>query len=54
MAQLILKFLANESGQTSIEYGVIASVISVGILAAVTSIGSSVSGKFQKVATNMT
>jgi pilus assembly protein Flp/PilA len=54
MASIIKKFLADESGATAIEYGLIASLISVAIIAAAKSLGSNVSSTFSKVAANMT
>jgi pilus assembly protein Flp/PilA len=45
MMQTIRRFFANESGATSIEYAMIAVGIAVVVVAAVTSIGSSVKGK---------
>jgi pilus assembly protein Flp/PilA len=43
-------FLKNESGATAIEYGLIAAGISVAIISVVTSLGTSLTGTFQKVA----
>jgi pilus assembly protein Flp/PilA len=45
-----LRFLANESGATSIEYAIIGGSLSIVILAAVTSIGTSVNSVFTSVA----
>lgn len=53
MTTLIKKFLADETGATAIEYGLIASLISVAIIAAAKSVGSNVSSTFSKVAANM-
>lgn len=53
MTTLIRKFLADETGATAIEYGLIASLISVAIIAAAKSVGSNVSSTFSKVAANM-
>ena len=47
--QKLIAFMKNESGATAIEYGLIAGLISVVIIAAVTSIGSSVKNQFTKV-----
>ena len=54
MTTLIKRFLADNSGATAIEYGLIASLISVAIIAAAKSLGSNISGTFTKVAANMT
>ena len=44
-------FLSNESGATAIEYGLIAALISVVIITAVTLVGTNLSATFQSVAT---
>ena len=46
-------FATNNSGATAIEYGLIAGLISVVIISAVTSIGTRASAKFQAVADNL-
>ena len=43
-------FLRDESGATAIEYGLIAALIAVVIITAVTSIGTNLSGKFNNIA----
>ena len=47
------RFLNDESGATAIEYGLIAALISVAIIAATTSLGSNISRTFNNVAANM-
>jgi pilus assembly protein Flp/PilA len=47
------RFCANESGATAIEYALIAVGISIVIVAAVTSIGSSVKGAFTSVSNGL-
>ena len=44
-------FVRNEDGVTAIEYGLLASLIAVVIITAVTSIGTSLNTKFTAVAT---
>jgi pilus assembly protein Flp/PilA len=44
-------FLANESGATGIEYGLIAAGISIAIIAVVQSLGSSLNTTFTSVQT---
>lgn len=44
------RFLADESGATAIEYGLIAALISVVIIAAVSAIGTNLKTKFSTVA----
>lgn len=45
----IVAFLKNESGATAIEYGLIAAGISVAIIAAVNTIGSSLNTNFTTI-----
>jgi len=49
MKQFISKFMSDESGATAIEYGLIAALIAVVIIAAVTTLGTSLSATFTKV-----
>lgn len=44
------KFLANEDGATAIEYGLIAALIGVAIIIAVTSVGTGLQGTFNSIA----
>ena len=53
MKNLLSRFVANESGATAIEYGLIAGLISVVIIAALTSIGTKLNTKFQNVSTSL-
>jgi pilus assembly protein Flp/PilA len=48
---LASRFIKDESGATAIEYGLIAAGISIAIIAAVNSLGTALSGKFQAVTT---
>ncbi|WP_205478807.1 Flp family type IVb pilin [Sphingomonas arenae] len=48
-----LKMLKNEEGATAIEYGLIAALIAVAAIGAMSSIGTNLSGKFNTVATNL-
>lgn len=45
------RFLADSSGATAIEYGLIAALIAVGAIAAMTQFGGSLSGMFNTVST---
>ncbi|MBV8939036.1 MAG: Flp family type IVb pilin [Alphaproteobacteria bacterium] len=47
----LVKLMKDESGATAIEYGLIAALIAVVIIAAVTALGTNISAKFQSVAT---
>jgi pilus assembly protein Flp/PilA len=50
MKSLVKRFVKDESGATAIEYGLIAALIAVGIIVAVTSMGTELSGIFTRVA----
>jgi pilus assembly protein Flp/PilA len=49
MKNLVSQFVANESGVTAIEYGLIAALIAVGIIGAVSVMGTSLSGTFSMI-----
>jgi pilus assembly protein Flp/PilA len=51
MKNLISSFVRDESGATAIEYGLIAALISVVIITALTLIGNNLSTKFTAVGT---
>jgi pilus assembly protein Flp/PilA len=53
LKQLILRFLADETGATAIEYGLIAAGISLAIIAVVNGIGSSLNTKFTSLNTSL-
>jgi pilus assembly protein Flp/PilA len=53
MKTLLLRFAADRSGATAIEYGLIAGLIAVVIITAVTTVGSNLANKFNAVATNL-
>ena len=53
MQTLIARFVKDESGATAIEYGLIASLISVAIIGAARSLGTNIQTTFNSVATNM-
>lgn len=48
------KFIKNESGATAIEYGLIAALISVVIIVAVTTVGKELNTTFSKVGSSLT
>ena len=50
----VMAFLRNESGATSIEYGLIAGGISVVIIVTVNAIGSTLNAKFDYIAQQLT
>ena len=49
----IIEFLKDERGVTALEYGLIAALIAVVIIGAVTALGIKVEGTFNEVATQM-
>jgi pilus assembly protein Flp/PilA len=49
MSKFVTRFLKDESGATAIEYGLIAALIAVVLIAAVTSLGTKLSNLFGKV-----
>ncbi|KGG91513.1 MULTISPECIES: Flp family type IVb pilin [Comamonas] len=54
MKDQIIKFWRDEEGATAIEYGLIAGLIAVGIIASVSSIGTKLSAMFQAIVTELT
>ena len=53
MTKFVTKFLNDESGATAIEYGLIAALIAVVIITAVTALGTTIKTKFIDVVTGM-
>ena len=51
MKTLINRFVKDESGATAIEYGLIAALIAVAIIAALQLVGTNLSATFQGIAT---
>ena len=49
----IAQFAKDESGATAIEYGLIAALIAVGIIAAATLLGNSLASLFSAIGTKM-
>lgn len=47
------RFLKNESGATAVEYGLIAGLISVALVAGATSVGSTLNSKFNSIGTTV-
>ena len=48
-----LKLIKNENGATAIEYGLIAALIAVAAIGAMTSVGSSLQNTFTNVSTSL-
>jgi pilus assembly protein Flp/PilA len=51
--QLIRRFVKDETGATAIEYGLIAALIAVVIITALTNIGTRLNTKFTSIATTL-
>jgi pilus assembly protein Flp/PilA len=47
------KFVKNDSGATAIEYGLIAALVSVAIIAVLGRLGTNLNATFTRVATNL-
>ena len=53
MSNIFSRFVRDESGATAIEYGLIAALIAVVIIGAVTAVGSGLSTTFTTVSTQV-
>ena len=53
MKNLFSRFLKDESGATAIEYGLIAALIAVACITAMTTLGTELGKKFSKVSTTL-
>ncbi len=49
MSKFVTRFLKDESGATAIEYGLIAALIAVVIITAVTTVGTNLRGSFNNI-----
>jgi len=54
MKNFVARFRSDESGATAIEYGLIAALIGVAIITAVTQVGTDVSSTFTNVSNGLT
>jgi pilus assembly protein Flp/PilA len=54
MRVLLNKFIANEDGATAIEYGLIAALVAVVIIAGLNTLSSSLNATFDHVASSLT
>jgi pilus assembly protein Flp/PilA len=50
---LVKRFIADESGATAIEYGLIAAGISIAIITVVNNIGTSMNAKFGSISSSL-
>ena len=53
MKTIVSRFMKDESGVTAIEYGLIAALVAVGIIAALNALGTSLTGIFGSVSTEL-
>jgi pilus assembly protein Flp/PilA len=53
MSNFVSRFLKDESGATAIEYGLIAALIAVVLVTALSALGTKLSGTFNTVATSI-
>jgi pilus assembly protein Flp/PilA len=53
MSKFVARFAKDESGATAIEYGLIVALIAVVIIGAVTTLGTTLSSKFNTVTNNL-
>lgn len=53
MSKIFARFLKDESGATAIEYGLIAALISVALIAGATTLGNNISTVFTNLGTKM-
>jgi pilus assembly protein Flp/PilA len=53
MTTLVLRFVADDTGATAIEYGLIAAGIAVAIIATVQGLGTNLNSTFSSVSTAM-
>ncbi len=53
MNNFVLRFMKDESGATAIEYGLIAALIAVVIIGAVSAVGTNLKGTFNNIANNV-
>jgi pilus assembly protein Flp/PilA len=53
MYKIVNRFINDESGATAIEYGLIAALIAVVIIGAVTAVGTNLQGTFNNIANNV-
>lgn len=54
MTNMIKNFWKDEEGATAIEYGLIAGLIAVGIITALTALGTDLTALFTRISTSLT
>ena len=53
MTRFLKTFAQDDSGATAIEYGLIAALIAVVVISAVTAVGTNLTGKFNTIANSV-
>jgi pilus assembly protein Flp/PilA len=53
MSKFLARFVRNESGATAVEYGLIAALIGVVIIAGATTLGNSLNSKFSDIGSSV-
>ncbi|HVI31119.1 Flp family type IVb pilin [Phenylobacterium sp.] len=53
MSKFVTRFIKDESGATAIEYGLIAALVAVVLVTALTAMGTKLSGTFDTVASKL-
>ena len=53
MSKFVTQFMKDESGATAIEYGLIAALIAVVIIAGATAVGTQLGAKFNTISSNI-
>ena len=53
MQKLVTRFIKDESGATAIEYGLIAALIAVALIAGATALGTDINSKFSNIASTI-
>jgi len=53
MSKFVSRFCKDESGATAIEYGLIAALVAIVLVTALSAMGNKLSGTFDKVSTNL-
>jgi pilus assembly protein Flp/PilA len=53
MKNLLNRFASDESGATAIEYGMIAALVAVAIIAALRTLGTNLTNKFTQISGNL-
>jgi pilus assembly protein Flp/PilA len=53
MTNVVARFFEDESGATAIEYGLIAALVSVVLIAILTTLGTTLKAKFQAICTGL-